>query len=94
LPERCYGIPACGGFLLADERAHAKDDFICGEEIVMFRDLDDCLQKILFYRGSLAERRRIAENAYRRVLKDHTYVQRAEKLIAAIKTGKDRTVCQ
>ena len=27
LPERCYGVPACGGFLLSDRRRHAPDDF-------------------------------------------------------------------
>jgi len=30
LPERCYGIPACGGFLLCDRRTHAGDDFTPG----------------------------------------------------------------
>lgn len=88
LPERCYGIPACGGFLLSDERAHAADDFIAGEEIAMFKGLDDCLQKILHYREASDERRGIAERAYRRVLKEHTYVRRAERLLASMKISK------
>ncbi len=36
LPERCYGIPACGGFLLSDERGHAANDFVVGRELVFF----------------------------------------------------------
>jgi spore maturation protein CgeB len=84
-PERCYGIPACGGFLLTEERVHAKDDFIVGDEIVMFEDIDDCIRKISYYIGLHDERRRIAENAHKRVIREHTYVHRAEKLMAAIK---------
>lgn len=88
LPERCYGIPACGGFLLSDRRIHAKDDFVEGDEIVMFEDLNDCLQKILYYRERHDERRRIAENAFGKINREHTYVHRAEKLVASIKSCK------
>jgi spore maturation protein CgeB len=84
LPERVYGVPACGGFLLTDERIHAKDEFIEGDEIVIFRDTSDCLQKIIYYMARHDERRRIAENAYNRIFREHTYVHRAEKLLAAI----------
>jgi spore maturation protein CgeB len=84
LPERCYGIPACGGFLLSDERVHARNDFIEGEEIVMFKDLQDCFDKIRYYINSHNERRKIAENAHKRVLCDHTYEHRVTKLIDVI----------
>jgi spore maturation protein CgeB len=86
LAERCYGIPACGGFLMSDERVHAHDDFIEGEEIVMYRGLDDCVDKLVHYLGEAGERRRIAENAHKRVLREHTYKNRAERLIGAIQT--------
>lgn len=84
LPERCYGIPACGGFLLSDERVHAEDDFRVDEEIIMFKNIDDCLEKIKFYIVNHDERRRIAENAYKKVLAEHTYKQRTKKLIDTI----------
>lgn len=88
LPERCYGIPACGGFLLSDKRLHGRDDFIEGDEIVMFSDLDECMEKITRYLNDDAERRRIAENAHKRVLSEHTYRHRAEKLIKAVRNFK------
>ena len=88
LPERCYGIPACGGFLLSDERLHAKEDFVEGEEIIMFKDLEDCLKKIKYYLNAHGERRRIAENAHRKVLAYHTYLHRATKLVNTIKEFK------
>lgn len=86
LPERCYGIPACGGFLLCDERVHARHDFIEDEEIVLYKDLDDCFQKIIYYLKNHDERRMIAEKAYKRVLNEHTYKHRAEKLIKTIES--------
>ncbi len=88
LPERCFGIPACGGFLLSDERVHAKDDFIEGEEIIMFKDINDCMEKIKYHINNSDERRKIAENAYKKILSEHTYTHRAKKLISAIQSLK------
>lgn len=88
LPERGYGIPACGGFLLSDERPHAREDFVEGEEMIMFKDYEDCLKKIKYYLNAHEERRRIAENAHRKVLAHHTYLHRATKLVNTIEEFK------
>lgn len=89
LPERCYGIPACGGFLLMEDRVHAKGDFIVGEEVITYADIKDCLNKILHYLDKHDERRKIAEKAHQRVMREHTYKNRAEKLISEIRNLKD-----
>ncbi len=89
LPERCYGIPACGGFLLAENRVHIKDDFIIGEEVVTYSNIEDCKDKIFYYLDKHEERRRIAENAYHRVMKEHTYKHRAIKLISEVQNLKN-----
>lgn len=89
LSERCYGIPACGGFFLMEDRVHAKDDFILGEEVIMYTNIEDCRNKILYYLDKHDERRQIAEKAYQRVMRDHTYKNRAEKLITEILSLKD-----
>jgi spore maturation protein CgeB len=83
LPERCYGVPARGGFLLTDERRHAGDDFDLATEWAGFSDLEDCLRKIRYYLDNFALTRSIAEAAHARVMRDHTYEQRARRLIAA-----------
>ncbi|MBI4683846.1 MAG: glycosyltransferase family 1 protein [Nitrospirae bacterium] len=92
LPERCYGIPACGGFLLADERVHAKDDFKIDEEIAIFKDINDCIDKIRYYIPNSEVRRRITENAYKKVLSQHTYMHRAKKLMDIITSLKSCSV--
>jgi len=82
MSERCYGIPAAGGFLLSDERFHAADDFIPGIEWADFTDVQDCVNRIRYYLDHFQEARDIAEAANRRVLTQHTYMQRALRLIA------------
>lgn len=89
LPERCYGIPACGGFLLADRRLHAADDFRLGEEYVDFADDADAERLIHHYLADLPAARAIAEAAHRRVLADHTYARRAARLLAFAAALKD-----
>lgn len=83
LPERCYGVPARGGFLLTDARRHAADDFDLATEWAGFTDLDDCLAKIRYYHDRFALTRRIAEAAHARVARDHGYEQRARRLVVA-----------
>ena len=86
LPERCYGVPARGGFLLTDERRHAADDFDLATEWAGFTDMEDCLTKIRYYLDHFDETRRIAEAANARVMRDHAYEHRARRLIDAAKS--------
>lgn len=80
LPERCYGIPACGGFLLCDRRTHARDDFQIGESWAEFTDLDDCVLQIAFWLTHFDQARDLAERCYHHVMTQHTYRQRAATL--------------
>ena len=81
LPERCYGVPARGGFVLADERRHAADDFDLSREWASFRDFEDCIARIRHFAAHFRETRAIAEAAHARVLREHTYQHRAQRLL-------------
>jgi len=81
LTERCYGVPACGGFLLMEHRDHIKDDFDLSREIATYTDLQDCKTKILHYLEHDEERRQIMANAHHRVMRQHTYRDRAKALV-------------
>lgn len=90
LPERCYGVPARGGFLLSDARRHAADDFDLAREWAAYDGLEDCTAKIRHYLAHFDAARRIAEAAHARVMRDHTYAHRAQRLVsvaAAQRTG-------
>ena len=85
LPERCYGVPACGGFLLSDARRHAADDFVPGREWVEYADLEDCVARIRYYLAHFDEARAVAEAAHARVIAQHTYAERARRLMVALR---------
>ncbi|MDO8787306.1 MAG: glycosyltransferase [Sulfuritalea sp.] len=84
LPERCYGIPACGGFLLCDRRTHAKDDFTPGENWAEFDGLNDCVAKIEFWLANFGAARDLAERCHAHVMAHHTYAHRAATLHQAL----------
>ena len=89
LPERCFGVPACGGFLLSDTRKHAADSFRPGTEWIDFIDLDDCVGKIQYYLANFSASRAIAEAAYTRVRREHLYLHRAQALLAAAEVWRE-----
>ncbi|HEU5338405.1 MAG TPA: glycosyltransferase [Sulfuricaulis sp.] len=90
LPGRCYGVPACGGFLLSDERVHAKDDFEPGLEWVDFSSMEDCVGKIRQYLTNFPQAREIAERAHERVFREHAYEHRARTMTATAREWKVR----
>lgn len=84
LPERCYGIPACGGFLLCDKRTHARDDFTPGENWAEFEGLDDAVARIEYWLANFAAARALAERCHAHVMARHTYAHRAATLHHAL----------
>jgi spore maturation protein CgeB len=80
LPERCYGVPACGGFLVSDRRRHAADDF-AADEWVGYGDLEECAARIEAYLARPEAARAIAERVHERVWREHLYRHRAARLL-------------
>jgi len=80
LPERCYGVPAAGGFLLSDRRRHAAGDF-ADDERAEYDGMDDCLRQIRYFLEHFDQARAIAERARARVARDHGYRNRAARLL-------------
>ena len=86
LPERCFGIPACGGFLLCDKRTHARDDFTIGDNWAEFDGVDDCLKQIEYWLAHFDLARDLAERCHHHVVARHTYGNRAETFHKALLT--------
>ncbi len=80
IKARNFEIPACGGFLLTDHADNLEDYYKPEEEISIFRDADDLVDKIRYHLGHETERIRIAEAGYQRTLREHTYEQRFKEL--------------
>ena len=78
---RTFEIAACRGFQLVDFRSHLSRFFNEDEEIVTFRDDKDAKKKIDYFLCRPEERKEIAQMAYKRVVKEHTYEKRMEEMM-------------
>lgn len=87
LPERCYGVPACGGFLLSDRRRHAGQDF-ASDEWADYGDLEDCVARIREFLAAPERARAIAERSHARVVREHLYRHRAAWLLDFARDGR------
>lgn len=90
LPERCYGIQACGGLLLSDVRQHAADDFEHDREWLDFQGVPQCVERVQWLLADLQRARDIAEAAHLKVLTRHTYQHRTQQLLQWIADWRKR----
>lgn len=88
MPERCFGIASCGGFLLCDERKHAADTF-SREAWSEFASLEECVARIKFFLANFGLSRDKAESLHREVMARHTYAIRAQQLLELVRGWKD-----
>lgn len=84
LPDRCFGIPACGGFLLTDRRIHTADSFAIGSHLDEFTTLDECVFKIRHYLENFDKSRDIAETGWKHVISQHGHANRAATVHQAL----------
>ncbi len=68
---RVFGMAACKAFTLVDYFKEYLKFFKNNEEIVMFKDDRDLLEKIKYYLTHDKEREKIADNAHRKYLKEN-----------------------
>jgi spore maturation protein CgeB len=87
--NRTFDVAACASFQLIEFKDDLKDHFIENEEIVAFNQFDDLVEKVGYYIESENERKQIARKAKERVLKEHTFQHRIEKMIQVIEKPTD-----
>lgn len=84
LPERVFGIPAVGGFLLTDYRKSIQQTF-SQNSCDTFIDVEDCTNKIIYYTSHFQQLRNRAEKLHKQIIEQHTYMHRAEHLLQLLK---------
>lgn len=77
---RMFEITGCGSLLLTDYKRNIRDFFEPDKEIVCYHSKEDCIEKLKWLVNNPEERRIIAENGRKRILKDHTLKQRVKYL--------------
>jgi spore maturation protein CgeB len=79
LNPRAYEVPACGGFLISDERAELRDVF--GDSVPTFNDSASLERVIRYYLDHPNERAELARQQYQAV-QNHSWTQRAATVLA------------
>lgn len=79
LPERVFGIPAAGGFLLTEDRKMLKPTFKIAPE--SFQGIDECVAKIEYWLSNFNMLRNLAESVHEEVIDKHTYQSRAARFL-------------
>ena len=83
--QRLFEIAGCGGFQMCEHRDVVGDFFEIGKEIVTFQNLDDLMEKLDYYMTHPEEKQKIADAAYERAHKEHTFKHRLETMFEIIK---------
>jgi spore maturation protein CgeB len=78
---------ACGAFVLSDRQRDVLGLFREGEHLACFSDAGELAEKIRYYLDNPDERIRIARQGMEAALRDHTYSNRLESLLAAAGRG-------
>jgi hypothetical protein len=84
ITRRIFEGMACGKMVLTDRldiNKGLEELFVDGEDIVLYNDMFDCIEKMNYYNENEEERERIAHNGMIKVLHNHTQIQRVDKLI-------------
>ena len=84
LKGRDFEVPMSGGFYLTSRQEDLAECFREGEEIALYDDKWECLEKVRYYLDHPEEARRIAAAARRRALRDHTWEKRILAALAMV----------
>jgi len=83
--QRVFDVPACRGFLITDHQSAVEELFEPGREVITYREVEEIPELVGFYLGNERARKEIAGRAHERVLKEHTYVHRVQRMIDILK---------
>ncbi len=78
---RALDILGAGGFLLTRHQQELTEMFKDGEEIVVYKDFGDAIDKVGYYMRNEEEREKIALNGRRKALEQHSLQQRLDEIL-------------
>ena len=87
---RLFDLPGNGVMQISDGGEFLESFFRVGEEIIGYRDADDLIDKLRHYLDRDEERKRIALNGHRRVMRDHRIRHRLHQAVELIQRGMER----
>jgi spore maturation protein CgeB len=87
---RMFEAVGAGACLVTEHAANMDDLFVPDEEVVTYRSIEECVEKVRRLEAHDDERRRIAEAGRRRLLACHTWDDRAARVDRVIRRLSQR----
>lgn len=84
MKARNFEIPLAGGFQLTNYVPCLERYLAIGDETALYATPEECAGQIGYYLAESDERRQIAARGHARVLNEHTYRHRLEKILEVI----------
>ncbi len=82
--SRHFDVPACGTMEMTKDADDLRDYYKLGEEIVVYKDNKDLVEKIKYYLAHPEEREAIAKRGYERTIREHSKKKRYEDIFRMI----------
>ena len=92
VPQRIFDIMGVGGFVISNYQAELETLFTPGEEIVLFHDMEELVQKVDYYLHHEKERVRIAINGYLKVKNEYTYDKRLKCMLDIVEKQESQEI--
>jgi spore maturation protein CgeB len=80
IPLRALDIMGCGGFLLTNFQQEISEYFTDGKDVVMYKSLEEAVDKACYYLDHDNERKIIAQNGYKKVREKFRYEDRIREM--------------
>lgn len=84
LSDRVFNVLYSNGFLLADRNDAILELFDDKRELVTYGSVDEMADLIRYYLAHDSEREAIAQRGYERVMREHLFEHRVEKIMQAV----------
>ncbi len=81
IPQRVLDILGCGAFLISNYQPEIDENFVNGEEVVMYDSVEDACEKAIYYIENVNERERIAKNGYAKVRELFSYEKQLGEIL-------------
>jgi spore maturation protein CgeB len=83
IKARVFEVPGSGGFLLTERSPHLERFFELEREVSVFNDTRGLIERVHFWLAHEDARAAAAQQAYERVLREHTYDHRFKEIFSA-----------
>ena len=87
LKMRDFDGPMSGSCYVTHDNPDLRLVYKVGEELVTYRSVHDCVEKVRFYLSHEDERERVAQAGHARALADHTWEKRFNELFDVLRKG-------